>query len=391
MYDISYNKECKPYNVLASVFNSTLLREKEIVDDYWTKERMRVFFRSNKNTNEQGAKAQLYYMPDEGIKEGALVDIKDKVYIALNQSTIENDIYKKSDLFECNVNINTFSNGYEVNIPGYCYYLTSVFGNDYPQISVVGGNMEVITQDCEVSRLITPNSTFIDLGATWRVEDCVIRNGLMHYYIQKQADTLPPDFKVEILSRAVEFESGKMERFEISAQRKEHNDSTWNTVENATIWWKSSNEGVVCFDGNGTARFGREGTATITALWREHGVTDSIEIIVTAETLPKYEISYKGNPEIKSGGSAKSFTANFGFVEDSGFDIIPIWHLELTPEQEEKITYTIDNVKKTISIKAQSGAPFGTTFNLWLTTNDYLTSTGEQVKARIEVNIISLF
>ena len=235
---MSFEKERKPYSVLASVFNTTMIREKEIVLNHWTKERLRVFFRSNANTNSQGAKAMLYYMAGEGIKEGTLVDINDKVYLSLNQDSVENEIYKKSDLFECNMSINTFSDGYELSIPCFAYLLTSIFGNNYPQISVVSGNMQLITEDCEVSRKISVNSRFEDMGAEFIVEDRIIRNSIMNFYITKQADINPPERKLDITPR-VEYQLGKNEPISVTAKRREANSSLWATVKNPTIVWES--------------------------------------------------------------------------------------------------------------------------------------------------------
>ena len=379
-------KERKPYDILGSVFNSVMVRELEIVTDYWTQKKYRIFARSNKNTNEQNSKSQFYYYADEGISEGSLIEINRKTYLALNQATVENTLYKKSDLFECNIVIDTFSNGHELEIPGFSYYLTSVFGNDYPQVSVVSGNMQVITIDNDKSRSIKVNSRFNALGAEWRIEDRVSRNGLIHFYISKQAETPPPDRELEILSRP-EYEIGKSEYINVWAKRKESSSNSWSTVHNATILWESSNSSVVSFDDEGFAYFKNVGTATITAIWKEHNIIDSADIAVVAEALPVFEISYAGNPEVRSGGSAKAFHASFGELEDSCIIINPVWELELTAAQQGRVTYTYSNDYRTINITAVSGAPTNTTFTLWLTTNSYYT----EVRAKVDVHIISLF
>ena len=387
MHEIPYKKaERQPYNVLASVFNSVMQRELEIVNEYWTGAPLRVFHRSNKNTNEQGSKSQCYYYADEGISEGTLLDIYGKIYLSLNQSTVENPLYKKSDLFECNIIIDTFSNSYELIIPGFFYYLTSVYGNDFPQVGSIGGNVEVITEDCEASRKISVNSRFNALDSEWMVVDRIIRNGLMHFYIEKQVNSAPPERELEILPKA-EYEVDTSSYIGVWAKRRDANSNTWATVENATILWESSDNDVVSFDAEGLAHFNNSGTATVTATWKEHGISNTIDIVVAEELLPLYTITYAGQATVKQGGSSKTFTANFGFVEDLGVDIIPVWTLDLSPAQAGKITYTVDDTAKKIVIKASSTAPIGTTFDLWVTTDSY----NVQVSAKVTVSIEPLY
>ncbi|MCL2018893.1 MAG: hypothetical protein FWG70_03955 [Oscillospiraceae bacterium] len=183
------------YDISASVFNSVMSRESEIVKDYYTNEEFRVFFRNKKNTSSQGFKTELYYYAGENIKAGTLIKINDKTYLAINCGTAENTLYKRSDLFECNIIMKFFNNGQNLTIPGFSYSLTSVFGDSFPRISSVSGNMQILTQDNDTARKVSIGTIIQALDCHWLVNGRILQNGLIKLYVKKQSEN--PSFTLE--------------------------------------------------------------------------------------------------------------------------------------------------------------------------------------------------
>jgi hypothetical protein len=392
MFDIPYKKPMKkPYNSLASVFNSTMMRELEVITEYWTEKELRVFFRRNKNTNAEGANARIYYYADEGIREGSLLKINGKVYLAINQARIENSLYKISDLFECNIIIDTFCDGYLVTVPGYAYSTTSNYGINSSVVSVISGNLEVITENSELSSKIEVGSRVDALNDNWEIKNITVVNGLTHIYMEKEVNAGTAEFLFSIAPRD-KYEVGKIEAIEVSVKRRANDNSSWEDVINPALIWESSDISIVSFDDEGMAHFIKSGTAAITATWIERNLTSTIDIEIIDEGIPVCDILYTGAAEIRSGGSAKKFTASFGVLEETIPNIIPIWEIEILDSRiDGKITYTVDNANKTISVTAASGSYIGATFNLWLTTNAYTLSTGEQIKVKVTITVKGLF
>lgn len=78
----------------------------------------------------------------------------------------------------------------------------------------------------------------------------------------------------------------------------------------AIIEWISSDLSIATIDETGKVTFFSAGTVTFTAIWAEHDKQATRTVVVTKVSSDSYTmtITYSGNPEIKVGGSAKSFT-----------------------------------------------------------------------------------
>ena len=84
----------------------------------------------------------------------------------------------------------------------------------------------------------------------------------------------------------------------------------------------------------------------------EKGIADYVEEKLPMPTNPKSEIIYNGLPEIKVGGSEKTFTAKFYNIDGTLNDSInAIWNLEVPLLYQDKIIIT-GQTAKYIKIKA---------------------------------------
>ncbi len=361
----------KPYNLLDSIFNKFMIREKEMVLDYWTHERYPVFFRENETKNQTNDFSRIYYSIDQSIHEGSLLLSRNKVYLALNQQAVENNVFAHADIVRCNTMINMFDNGFEVSIPAYVGTLLSPFGDTGNVITTTSGDVEILTQDCKTSAFIKKSAIFTAMGSRFSVTNRIITDGVLHIYAKTEqgagADiVVPPTYELELnLNGPYAIDSSA--QLEAIPRRIDGEQSA--VVKNATIIWESSNPDVVTISETGEASFIGEGEAEIVAIWREHNIAQTGLIQVLAETTPQCYIEYLGTaPVVKEGGGRRDFFAHFyDAAGNEDTTIVPVWSLEfLDPRQNGKVTIYAQNGMR-LTLRGETGAPVYTIFNLWLT------------------------
>ena len=112
-----------------------------------------------------------------------------------------------------------------------------------------------------------------------------------------------------------------------------------NPIVNPTLAWASSNPEVITITEDGTAYFVGVGTCAIICYWKEHDVTDTVQIEVIEVPEPTYECEIDGSDSIYL-GITNIYTAKFyqadGVTEDT--TIAPIWTLDLPSELKGKVT-----------------------------------------------------
>src|SRR5690554_1539802 len=141
-------------NTLQKQFSDALKREKKFVTTYYNNEIVPCLFRrleDNKNTTNY---IQIFYDIDSPIKQGQIITYGGKNFITLNQETVENSVYYKSSLIECNTTLEIVVNQRMQYIPCYAGDLLSPNVVVSNTISVVDGNIELITEDTEIVKAI---------------------------------------------------------------------------------------------------------------------------------------------------------------------------------------------------------------------------------------------
>lgn len=265
------------YDTVSSQFQDTLNREGKIMTSYSDNTFYTVLFRKNSDKNSMNNKLEIYYSVTENISQGQLLKYNNKIYIAINQETTENNVYYKSDLLQTNASIFVLSNGIETQIPIFTYDVQNYLAQSNSTISVVSGNVEMITTDNSISRALAINNTFDAIGGTWEIQNLIYKNGLAYIYVNRTANSA----KTYTLSINANDSYGINTTSQLTTTAK-YSDTI---ITNATIQWASSDTSKATIDDNGNASFLASGSVTFTAKWVEHDITVTKQVTVNAYSV----------------------------------------------------------------------------------------------------------
>lgn len=311
------------YDVLTSQFNEALTREGNTVTDSTGNTSYKCLFRKNSDKNSSDNRLTIFYPVSEAIEQGQLLKYGGRYFLTLNQETIENDTYKKSDLLEVNTEIHTISSGYELYLKAYSEDITSVGVTGNSQISVVGGNISLMTQDNADSRKLAINATFTALGATWKIINLYFKSGLGYVFTERAADSITtPSYALTITGSDTCTEG---ESITLTAAATITDNSVTTTILNPTITWSSSDQSVATVSSTGVVNSLTSGNVTITATWSEHGVTATKAIIINSNVT--YTASITSTATKIYIGTNRTWNAQF---TDSNGAVVPltaVWSL----------------------------------------------------------------
>lgn len=249
-----YKTNHDAYNVVSSQFYDYLQREGVTVKDYWTGEEYLCFFRRNKDTNQTNDNISLYYPVGVGIHEGTTITYGDTPYVILNQESLENHIYHRSNGIRADVMLNTYSDGMELNIPTFAYDLTSAQPTANNVISLVSGNSELMTGDNEWSRQLTLDSQFTAMGGVFKIVNLNYKSGIARISTSRVAGSVTPiEYSIKINSES-KYSVGSAVKIDVTASRTE------GTVKNPTLKWSVSDPAIATVNSDGTILFVNEGT-----------------------------------------------------------------------------------------------------------------------------------
>ncbi len=178
-----------PYtrNAAQTQFERTMKREGRIVTTYTGGTEFRAFFRTRDEHENQRETIIMYYDVTAPVRPGTLVMVGYGVFLALNKETVENDIYYKSTLIKCNGVFNE-NTGKIHNVPFYSDNLKSSVSIGNSTISMLNGNLELITEENSLSKQIQINQYFNEFGRTFRVTNKYIMDGIVHVIAEVEAD-----------------------------------------------------------------------------------------------------------------------------------------------------------------------------------------------------------
>ena len=299
-------------NTLQKTFNASLRRDSKIITVDSTEKQEEVMFRKNTDGNSDTDRSYIFYSKDTQIRQGNIITYNGKKYLVLNQETSENEVYLKSSIVATNGILNDNNKEYK-NIPCYCNKgLTSSLLTENEVFTLLGGNVELLTEDNDASRSIKLSSRFMEFGGTYEVINKFYKDGIAHIYARRTTDeVVTTEYKVLYAGATSVSVSDGTYQLVFKAYKDDVEDTT------ATFEYSSSDGTIATVDSNGLMTLTRDGEVTITAKWVEQDVSCDTTITITASTNPTpviigtSEITYSGNPEIKNGARAKTFTAVF--------------------------------------------------------------------------------
>lgn len=327
------------YNVIESQFYDYLQREGTVVTDYWTGDEYRCFFRRNKDTNQTNDNISVYYPVEIGINPGSIIICYGKRYLILNQESLENRVYHRSDGINADIMISTYNakTGEEVCVPAFAYDMTGSMVKNGTIMTITSGDTEFMTGDNPISRKLTINSEFEALGCYYKIVNVNYKTGICRVQasITQRHEEIKYDLKIKANQTYTQGDAVKMEA-----------EATIDggPVANPTLIWSSSNPEIVTIDELGNALFVGVGACAISCYWKEHDVTATVHVTVVAVPVD-LECKIDG-PDSMYMTNNTVYTARFyladGVTEDT--TITPIWSLDLPSELAGKVR-----------IKSQSG------------------------------------
>lgn len=159
-----------PYirNAAQTQFERTMKREGRIVTTYTGGTEFRAFFRTRDEHENQRETIIMYYDVTAPVRPGTLVMVGYGVFLALNRETSENDIYYKSVMVKCNGVFNE-NTGIVHNVPFYCSNMKSSVSVGNNVITMLNGNIELITEENSLSKQIDICQSFNEFSRTFEV------------------------------------------------------------------------------------------------------------------------------------------------------------------------------------------------------------------------------
>lgn len=367
------------YDILTSQFNEALTREGNTITSSTGDKSYRCVFRKNSDKNNSDNRLTIFYPATENIAQGQLLKFKDNYFLSLNQETIENEVYKKSDLLQVNTEIHTITSGYELYIRAYAEDLSSVGITGNSTISVVGGNISFIAQDDTNSRRLAIDATFTALGGTWKITNVYYKCGLCYIFTSRTANsTANPTYALSITGGDT---CTMTESTQMTATATITDSGTTTTILNPTIEWTSSDANVATVSSTGLVTGVSAGTATITAHWVEHDVTATKDITIKSNVVITYTatITPSGSTTIRT-GTAKLFTAAFTDSTGAAANLTPVWTLDLPAAVTGNVTMTYPDANTARVAVANNEDICGYTFTLTLKDSNNLCSASVSVE-----------
>lgn len=362
------------YSPLESVFEETMKREGQILKTYYSGTEFRAFFRIRNDNENQRETIVIYYDVTAPIHSGTLVMIGYGVFLALNKETVENDVYYKSTMIKCN-GIYNDNDGSVSNVPFYSDNVKSSLEVGNNVITMLNGNVELLTEENTISKKIDLGQTFNEFGRTFKVTNLYTIDGITHIIGEVNAN-VEPNFVYAIVINGNPTESIKPnETIQLSATPYINGSETTG----ATFNWTSSDNELAIVDNTGKVTSLSEGTVKITATWIEKDVSEFVYITIANENVPPtpiYNYSIVGNTNLKCGYTR---TYTFSITDSEGETINNIdsqWNIVADFEVKQTI---LDD--KRIKLQVNNEDLIGSRFVLQALVDG-------EVKAEITINIV---
>lgn len=297
-------------------YKRTMEREGKILTTYTGGAEFKAFFRINNDNENQRETIVIYYDVTAPVRPGTLVMYGYGVYLALNRETVENDVYYKSTLVKCNGVYNENS-GAVMNIPFYSDNVKSSVSVGNSTITMLNGNIEIITEENSLSKKIKIDQKFNEFGRTFNVCNLYSMDGILHI-IAEVYSNMTPTYTYSVVIDGIPttlLKTGETVKLTATTYMGE------TITTGATLDWTSSDSTIATVDGTGLVTCVSEGTALITCTWVEQDVkgTATINISNTESVAPTgYTYTISGNTNLKNGFSR---TYTLTITDSSGNDV----------------------------------------------------------------------
>lgn len=341
-----------PYtrNAAQTQFERTMKREGKIIQTYTGGTEFRAFFRTRDEHENQRESVIMYYDVNAPVRPGTLVMVGYGVFLALNRETTENDTYYKSTLIRCNGIFNE-NTGIVHNVPFYCSNMKSSVSVGNNVITMLNGNIELITEENSLSKQIDIGQCFNEFNRTFDVTNKYTMDNITHIICEVRANQ-KADFVYTIQIDGLLNSSVPVNSVIQLEATPYIND---NPTTGAILDWKSSDNSIATVDGTGKIRGISEGEAQITVTWVEKNVSETINITVVNAYMPvisesTYACDISGRTDLKN-GYKRTYTVTFTDKDGNNVDWQGIdyqWNVladfdVLQTISENRITVSIDS------------------------------------------------
>ena len=255
-------------DTLKHVFDDTMNREGITATAYSSGLSFPCFFRRLSDGLNQRSTMTMFYAFGSPIHAGSIVEINGKDYICLNCETIENSVYRKSAVVECNGTIST-QNANVMNLPFYGAGAESGFPVGNQMLSIISGKAELITEDCNESRQLEINDKFNCWGRTWLIKNIFVVNGIVTLNVEVTADA------EIVFEHALTFNDINASGYSIGDTIRLGAYATLNGhVTDVPLTFTSSDSSVATVDANGIITIVGAGSFYVIISCESYGVSD---------------------------------------------------------------------------------------------------------------------
>ena len=338
-------------NTLQKQFSDALKREKKFVTTYYTNETVPCLFRKLDDKKNTTNHIEILYDVNSPIKQGQIITYGGKHFITLNQETVENNVYYKSSLIECNVTVPLVSNSIIQNIPCYAGDLYSTILTNGTVFDLVDGKVDLITESTDFVNNVEFDSVSQFMGGYYKLKNKANKTGIAYLYFER---TQAPKhtYDLELISNETTFEIDTTTELNVIAKVDGLIDST------ATIVFTSSDDSLATVDSMGVITFKAEGMVTIIAIWLEQNIQKSIELTITEDVAPESYTVEITSSNISGDTIYMGYKYNFtGKVKDSLGNIVSPVDLVFSIDNDYngKVVFT-DNGNGTCTIMVDDSA-----------------------------------
>ncbi len=347
--------------VLKNQFDEVMRREGHTVQAYTNNTSFRCFFRRMNDNANQRDTMQMFYPASISLHSGNLLTYKGEHFLMLNQETTENSVYLKSAIIRTNGELTTHTDSV-CGLPFYADGINNSLGTDNGFVSLLNGNVELLTEDNAASRALRIDDLFNEWGRTWKIKNLFYIDGTCHVMSEVAPDEEPVNVYTLTLSAlaALDVKPGDTDVLTLTAY---HNEN----VVDADIAFASSNDEIATIDENGNIEYLTAGEVYFTATWEAHNVSEQTETVTVTEEASGNEVKIyvQSLAELCYNlPETLTYYATVGGVRD---DTIPvsfaIENLNASATLAKKLT-VVDNGDHTITLECTNSNLIGKTFDL---------------------------
>jgi hypothetical protein len=311
-------------NTIQAMLEESLKREGKTAKGFYDNKEYNVLFRKVNDGNGTFNHLQIFYKIDSGIYKGQLLLHNNKTFMVLNQETLENEVYYKSNVIETNMILSIPIDGHWQYIPCYAGDLQTPTVNVGSMITTLNGNIELITESTSISDKIAYDTNINILGGTYEISNKYIKDGIAYIYVKRTVSSSDPDtYTITITNTETSIEIDKTIIFNAECKKNGAIES------NPTLEWSSSDNTIMKINSDGAANALKEGTITITAKWIEGNITAAHQIIVESGVItPNYTLDLSDDMDGKIIVGYNGGTTVTALLKDSSGNIVsdnPSW------------------------------------------------------------------